>query len=101
MKITKNNLRRLIQEARWQYDPSSPGGMSQAQEEQWVLERSGAGWNERFLVRFDMNRASQDPTWGSLESAMRFDSRQMAYHYGQQVERSTGFHTRPEDASQY
>jgi hypothetical protein len=101
MKITKNKLRRLINEVRWQFDPQSPSGMSQRQEDQWVLERSGVAWNEKFLLHYDMNRPGQDPTFGPLERAMKFDSRQMAYHYGQQIERSTGLHVRVEDCNQY
>lgn len=101
MKITKNNLRRLINEVRWQFDPQSHTGMSQRQEDQWVLERSGVQWNVKFLVKYDMNRAGQDPTWGPLERAMKFDDRQMAYHYKQQIERSDGVYTSVEDASQY
>jgi len=101
MKITKRKLRKLINEVRWQFDPSSPTGMSQRQEDQWVLERSGVKWAERFLVRYDMNRPNQDPVWGSFEQSMKFDSRQMAYHYSKQIERSTGFYSRIEDASAF
>lgn len=101
MKITKKRLRHLIREVRWQFDPMAPGGMSRRQKDEWVLERSGVTWAEKFLVRYDMNRPGQDPTWGPLERAMKFDSRQMAYHYGQQVERSTGLHTSVQDASRY
>jgi len=101
MKLTENQLRNLIREVRWQYDPSAPGGMSHHREDQWVLERSGVAWTQKFLVNYDMNKASQDPIWGPLESAMKFDSRQMAHHYGQQIERSTGLHISVQDASKY
>ena len=86
MKITKSQLRRIIKEA--------------VQGPPYVLERSGVGWNEKFLVGVKMGLRGDDLVeWGSFERAQRFDSEPAAEGYQRIIDDLEGLYTRIQPAS--
>jgi len=86
MKITKSQLRRIIKEA--------------VQGPPYVLERSGMGWNESFLVGVKGGLRGQDVVeWGSFERAQRFDSEPAAEGYQRIIDDLEGLYTRIQPAS--
>jgi|GEM_PF-3060162 hypothetical protein len=86
MKITKSQLRRIIKEA--------------VQGPPYVLERSGVGWNERFLVGVKSGLRGDDLVeWGSFERAQRFDSEPAAEGYQRIIDDLEGLYTRIQPAS--
>lgn len=69
----------------------------------YVLERSGVGWNERFMS--DINRGGRsadlvasgwspdEVEWGPLERAQRFDNQETAEEFQRMVDDLTGLYT--------
>lgn len=87
MRVTKNQLKRIIREAVQSRSP-------------YVLERSGVGWNERFLAGVKMGRRGDDLTeWGPFDRAQRFDSESAAKGYQRIIDDLEGFYTRIQPAS--
>ena len=88
MKITKSQLRRIIKEA--------------VQGPPYVLERSGVGWNEKFLVGVKMGLRGDDLVeWGSFERAQRFDSESAAEGYQRIIDDLEGLYTRIQPMSTF
>ena len=86
MKITKSQLRRIIKEA--------------VQGPPYVLERSGVGWNEKFLVGIKRGfRGDELAEWGALERAWRFDSESAAEGYQRIIDDLEGTYTRVQSVS--
>ena len=86
MKITKRQLKRIIKEA--------------MQGPPYVLERSGVGWNESFLVGVKSGLRGQDLVeWGSFERAQRFDSEPAAEGYQRIIDDLEGLYTRVQSVS--
>ena len=90
MKITKRQLRRIIREA-----VQGPASSLYNEDPPYVLERSGVGWNEKFLVGIKRGfRGDELAEWGSLERAQRFDSESAAEGYQRIIDDLEGFYTR-------
>ena len=89
MKITKSQLRRIIKEA--------------VQGPPYVLERSGVGWNESFLVGVKSGLRGDDLVeWGPLPakgSPWRFDSESAAEGYQRIIDNLEGLYTRIQPVS--
>jgi len=77
MKITVGTLRQVIKET--------------IENEQWVLERSGVSWSQKFFVDFD----GMDGKWSLPRHAKKFNSYDEAVATAKRIDREIGFRVRP------
>ena len=104
MKITRRQLRRIIKEtfggakgpfsgrygdAHERY--TSRAGTLGEESENYVLERSGVGWGEKFFVELDGRNGVH---WGPLANAQKFRDTPAAEEMQKEIDRLEGFYTR-------
>jgi hypothetical protein len=104
MKITRRQLRRIIKEAHGGALGSYPRRYGDAHErytsragalgedsENYVLERSGVGWGEKFFVELDGRNGVH---WGPLANAQKFKDAPAADQMQKEIDRLEGLNTR-------
>ena len=111
MRITRRQLRRIIKETYGGAKGSFPGRYGDAHEqytsragtlgedsENYVLERSGVGWGEKFFVELDGRNGVH---WGPLASAQKFRDTPAAEKMQKEIDRLEGFYTRVQPTSSF
>ena len=101
MRITRRQLRRIIKEAYGgalgpfpdRYGDvkytSRAGSLGEASEN-YVLERSGVGWGEKFFVELDGRNGAH---WGPLDNAQKFKDTPSAEKMQKEIDRLEGLYT--------